>query len=153
MFFYPDLSRYLSIVKQLRKLIKATLAELKCIVLQFRKDPSSILSLDLPYTLDDKPISVKECHRDLGLLVQQCLNWSNHHNHITAKAYAILSQLKRHFSPANSQFTKKRLYQSLVRSQLTYCSQLWRPMLVGDIIALRASKFVVGRSSNCLNYN
>ena len=61
--------------------------ELKCIVLQFRNDPSSILSLDLPYTLDDKPISVKECHRDLGLLVQQCLNWSNHHNHITAKAY------------------------------------------------------------------
>ncbi len=39
--------------------------ELKCIVLQFRNDPSSILSLDLPYTLDDKPISVKECHRDL----------------------------------------------------------------------------------------
>ena len=93
----------------------------------------------------------QECHRDLGLLVQHSLNWTNHHNNISAKAYAILSQLKRNFSLANSQFTKKCLYKSLVRSQLTYCSQLWRPMLVGDFIALeriqrRATKFVVGSS-------
>ncbi len=131
--------------------------EQKCIVLQFRKDPSAILSLDQPYTLDDKPILVKECHRDLGLLIQQSLNWSKHYNHITAKAYAVLSQLKRTFSPSNSQFTKKRLYLALVHSQITYCSQLWRPMLMGDIIALertqrRASKFVVGSISTSLNY-
>ncbi len=128
--------------------------ELKYNVLQFRNDPLATLSLAQPYTLDGKPIAVKECHRDL---VQRSLNWSNHHNNISAKAYAILSQLKRNFSPANSQFTKKNLYKSLVRSQLTYCSQLWHPMLVGDFIALeriqrRATKFVVGSSWSSLNY-
>ena len=47
--------------------------------------------------------------------------------------------------------TKKTLYLSLVRSQLVYCSQLWRPYLINHIVQLeriqrRATRFIVNNS-------
>ena len=44
--------------------------------------------------------------------------------------------------------SKKLLYISLVRAQLTYCSQLWRPHLLKDITLLErvqrhATKFIL----------
>jgi len=43
---------------------------------------------------------------------------------------------------------KKNLYISLIRSQLIYCSQIWRPQLIKDITTLeriqqRATKFIL----------
>ncbi len=43
---------------------------------------------------------------------------------------------ERTFSSTNSIQTKKQLYLSLARSQLSYGSQLWRPMLLKDILSL-----------------
>ena len=59
-----------------------------------------------------------------------------------------LGLLRRSFSAATSTSTKKSLYLSLVRSQLVYCSQVWRPHLVKDFKLLedvqrRASKFIL----------
>ena len=47
---------------------------------------------------------------------------------------------------------KKLMYISLVHSRLTYCSQVWRPMLIKDIVTLErvqrhATKFIVAASS------
>ena len=44
--------------------------------------------------------------------------------------------------------SRKKLYISLVRSQLVYCSQVWRPHLIKDILALErvqrhATKFIL----------
>ena len=56
------------------------------------------------------------------------------------------------FTKTNIQYTcnclKKLLYISLLRSQLIYCSQLWRPYLLKDIITLEriqrcATKFIL----------
>ena len=59
----------------------------------------------------------------------------------------MLGLLQRTFS-TQCPNAKKQLYLTLVRSQLIYCSQLWRPFLIKDIMILervqrRATKFIL----------
>ena len=103
------------------------------------------------YTIGDHPISTRDTHRDLGIMLQSDLNWASHYNLICSRAYRILGLLKHSFSMSLSVAAKRKLYISLVRSQLTYCSQLWRPALIKDIrkleqIQRRATKFILGTS-------
>ena len=54
------------------------------------------------------------------------------------KAYKILGLLGRYFRNCNSVTSKNLLYISLVRSQLTYGSQVWCPYLLKNIDTLEA---------------
>ena len=59
----------------------------------------------------------------------------------------------RTFNTTNSVHVKMLLYLSLVRSQLTYCSTIWRPYLHKDILMLekiqrRATKFILNDYSS-----
>ena len=84
------------------------------------------------YTINGRVIGHKTQHKDLGILFTSDLSWSQHYQLITSKAYKTLGLLRRTFT-GNSTQAKKLLYISLVRSQLLYCSQLWRPHLIKDI--------------------
>ena len=80
------------------------------------------------------------------------LNWSLHYNVLCSKAYRMLGLLRRSFSSSCSVQAKKLLYMTLVRSQLTFCSPIWRPYLLKDIKSLeriqrRATKFILGGSN------
>ena len=63
--------------------------------------------------------------------------------------YKGLGLLRRTFSHAISRQSKKSLYISLIRSKLIYCSQLWKPHLLKDIILAlenvqrRSTKFIL----------
>ena len=103
----------------------------KCILMHFHKSQSQ--SHSHVYTIGDHPISTRDTHRDLGIMLQSDLNWASHYDFICSRAYRILGLLKCSFSMSHSVATKRKLYISLVRSQLTYCSQLWRPALIKDI--------------------
>ena len=75
-------------------------------------------------------------------------SWSHHIAKITSKAYKILGLLRRTFSSSSDITTKKRLYISLVRSQLLYGSQIWRPLHLNDInpiesVQRRATKYIL----------
>ena len=99
------------------------------------------------YTINGQVIDHKTHHKDLGIFFSSDLSWTKHYNHITPKAYKTLGLLRRTFKSNNTQ-TKKLLYITLVRSQLTYCSQLWRPHLIKDITLLeriqrRATKYIL----------
>uniref|UniRef100_A0A1X7SE02 Reverse transcriptase domain-containing protein n=1 Tax=Amphimedon queenslandica TaxID=400682 RepID=A0A1X7SE02_AMPQE len=88
--------------------------------------------------------------RDLGIVFSSDLSWSNHYKHISKKAYGQLLLLKRTFT-TTCPSVKRLLYISLVRSQITYCSPVWRPMFIKDIVTLeriqrRSTKFIVGNS-------
>ena len=82
------------------------------------------------------------------MLVSSDLSWSHHIAKITSKAYKILGLLRRTFSSLGDITTKKRLYTSLVRSQLLYGSQIWRPLHLKDInpiesVQRRATKYIL----------
>ena len=84
-------------------------------------------------------------HRDL---LSTDLSWSNHHHHISSKAYRTLGLLRRTFGHSINTTTKRTLYIALVRFQLLHCSPLWHPYLIQDISALertqhRATKYIL----------
>ena len=118
----------------------------KTLMLHFTNRSTNII--DATYSLDGSLIqSVTSC-KDLSVTVSSDLSWTQHYNNITAKAYHQLGLIRRTFNSSISVNAMKLLYISLVRSQLTYCSQIWRPQLIRDIKALekvqrRATKFVL----------
>ena len=117
--------------------------------------PSSRSTLPDPvYYINGQPIASVDKHRDLGITVQKNLSWSDHIATACTKAYKSLYLIRRTLSnlPSPSSI-KLHLYKSLVRSKLSYCSQLWRPQLLRDIICLervqrRATKFILNDFSS-----
>ena len=85
------------------------------------------------YNLSDTAISITDFQKDLGLVVSNDLSWENHYNHIIPRAYKILGLICRSFSPSLNLSVKMKLYLTLVRSQLMYCTPIWRPYLHKDI--------------------
>ena len=119
----------------------------KCCIIHFINRAAS--SVTCNYYLDDAQLHSTNNHKDLGVLFSSDLSWSSHYRAITAKAYQTLGLIRRTFSSLIPIKVKKQLYLSLVRSRLTYCSPVWRPFLLKDIIMLervqrRATKFVLG---------
>ena len=85
------------------------------------------------YFINNRELETTLTQRDLGVMVQKGMLWSSHYNKISRKAYMALHLIKRILPPHASTNLKRQLYLSLVRSHLTYCSQLWRPRLIKDI--------------------
>ena len=99
------------------------------------------------FYINDKPISQVDLTKDLGIMLTSNLSWNHHYNLILGKAYKFLGIIQRSFT-TNSVPVKKKLYISLIRSQLLYCSQVWHPFLIKDISLLehaqrRATKYIL----------
>ena len=123
--------------------------ESKCSLLSFSSSNCSSSNL-FPYYINNCEIISRRPthHKDLGITMSYDLSWSKHIAQISSKAYHILGLLHRTFSATNSITTRKSLYISLVRSQLLYGSQIWRPVLIKDIKSLeqiqrRATIFIL----------
>ena len=127
---------------------KLKLNPTKCVGIHFSKSTASPPNLHINNT----PIEFVDHYRDLGIIVTNNLNWSKHLSHICSNAYRALNLIRRSVTTSNV-LVKKRLYISLVRSHLSYCSQLWRPRLLKDISLLervqrRATKYIVHHNSD-----
>ena len=104
-------------------------------------------SVPPPHFVSGVEIPFVSFTRDLGVLISSSLSWSDHINYITSKAYKMLGLVRRSFSNQLPVAVKKSLYLSFVRSHLLYCSVIWRPHLVKDILLLeniqrRATKYI-----------
>ena len=123
----------------------------KCCLLCFSN--RSVKQISSTYFFNgDKIPSLNQC-RDLGVIFSSNLSWSHHHDMILAKAYKQLGLIRRTFSSSMSVRAKKILYLTLVRSQVTYCSQIWKPHLIKDITRLEklqrwATKFILNDFSS-----
>ena len=117
----------------------------KCVHLRFcKKDPP----LDSSYTISNTRVGTSVTHRDLGVIASSDLSWSSHYKYVASRAYRTLGLLRRTFKSVGSVEAKKALYMTLVRTQVLYCSQVWRPYLIKDIVLLekiqrRATKFIL----------
>ena len=94
----------------------------------------------------DNPILSTDSHKDLGLVLSTDLSWTKHYSFITARAYRILRLIRRIFYKSYSPLIALKLYTPLVRSHFSYCTQLWRPHLLKDILSIeriqwRATKY------------
>ena len=117
----------------------------KCLAISFSKKQESAEQV---YKLCNSEVVHKDNLRDLGVILSRDLSWSAHYNAITSKAYKTLGLIRRCFNRNIPYFAKKNLYISLVLSQITYCSVIWRPHLIKDIKLLesvqrRATKFIL----------
>ena len=118
----------------------------KCACTTFNLSPSD--SANSHYTINNITIPEVTQHLDLGVLVSHKLSWSSHIASICQSAYQSLNFLRRSLQNSACVELRKQLYFALVRSKLSYCSQLWRPHLLADISTIervqrRASKFIL----------
>ena len=90
--------------------------------------------LDTIYTISDTRIPRSDSHKDLGIILSVDLSWDKHYKTITSRAYKLLGLIRRTLSSCHSTTTMTRLYVSLAHSQLFYCTQVWRPHLMRDIL-------------------
>jgi len=87
-----------------------------------------------------------EIEKDLGILVDSKVKFSEQCNKAVNSANASLAMIKRNISSRNRNIIVK-LYKALVRPKLEYCIQAWRPFLKKDIESLekvqrRATKMI-----------
>jgi hypothetical protein len=71
--------------------------------------------------------------KDLGIIISDDFSWSAHYSSIVSKAL-----VKRVIGTSSSITVRKQVYVILVRSQLLYCSHIWRSHLIKDIKLLES---------------
>ena len=133
---------------------KLNFNEAKCALVRFSSGCPHVI---YGYNINGHEISVQGSQRDLGIIISSDLSWREHIKHILSKAYKMLGLIRRSFHSDHCPQAKKILYLSLVQSQLTYCSQIWRPHLLKDVMALegiqrRATKYILRDYSSDYKY-
>ena len=73
--------------------------------------------------------------RDLGILINSELNWGDHIHSLCKKGKQLSGWILNVFH-SRDKSVMLTLFNSLVRSRMEYCSQIWDPHKVGEINAL-----------------
>ena len=126
-------------------------------VLRISRKRNSILESPTvnPYTTNDHQLAVVPPSKDLGVLVNNKLTWDLQISSVVAKANKTLGFLRRHFGgtltgPAH----RRSMYLSLVRSHLSYASEIWAPqscktdLKLLESVQRRATRFILNCSKD-----
>ena len=95
----------------------------KCSSISFKKSRAKIQYV---YSINGVSLSVVECIKDLGVLMDNELSFKEHYNCMIAKAFQMLGFIFR-IGNEMSVNTLRVLYCSLVRPCLEYASTVWSP--------------------------
>ena len=79
----------------------------KCVLLRFC---SKFPHVSYDYTISNMPIKCVESYRDLGITMSSNLQWRDHINYISSRAYRMLGLIRRCFSSDLDPATKLSLY-------------------------------------------
>ena len=102
---------------------------------------------------DKHVIKTVQWEKDLGVVIDNKLNFERHIDVAVNKAYSMLGTIKRTFTSLTPAIFIP-LYKALVRSHLEYGHEIWNPWKKGEIEKLekvqrRATKMVTGLRNTC----
>ena len=108
------------------------------------------LNVSYVYMLDHNDLERVDTIDDLGVTVTSNLSWSKNIKSISARANSLLGMIRRSDTPSPVKF---QLYVSHTRSILEYCSPIWSPANVKDILLLEgvqrhATKYILNNYSD-----
>jgi len=119
--------------------------------MQYNVDKCSVIHMGnhnpcSEYSLGNKPLNISDKERDLGVIIDKSLKFSEQSDSVVKKANSTLGMIKRNIVSRNKDVITK-LYKALVRPKLEYCVQAWRPFLKKDIekierVQHRATKMI-----------
>ena len=89
--------------------------------------PSSYFSSFPPLFFNGSPLDRVNSFKYLGLVITSNLSWSAHIQSISCKSRRLIGMLYRLFYRHSSPSTLYKLYSSLIRPHLEYCSSVWDP--------------------------
>lgn len=98
----------------------------KCRVLSFTRKRDRIV---YTYKIDDEPLERCRVLRDLGVIFDEGLTFSDQVENMCARAYRTLGFLTRNTKQLRND-TFQTLYDSSVRSILEYCAVIWNPSYI-----------------------
>ena len=84
------------------------------------------------YASNNTPIYSSEVVRDLGLFIDNKLNWNKHISTIVQKSKQLCGWICSVFYSRESD-VMLTLFRSLIRTRLEYCCEIWNPHLLKDI--------------------
>jgi len=82
-------------------------------------------------------IGEKQCVRDLGIMINNTLTFTDHITKVCNKANQMCGWIQRTFKTRNQEMMRT-LWNSLVQPHLDYCSQLWAPHKIGEMQQVEA---------------
>jgi hypothetical protein len=88
------------------------------------------------YTLSGTPVQQSSSQKDLGIITTSDLKWDKQVQDISTKANKMLGFVKRTAFDIRQRQFRKVLYLTMFRSQLAYCSQVWAPQTVNNIMSV-----------------
>jgi hypothetical protein len=119
--------------------------------MQFNVDKCSVIHLgqknkQYKYKLGDSELKQSVKERDLGIIVDSSMKWSEQCSVAVKNANSTLGIIRRHIKSRKKNIIVK-LYKTLVRPKLEYCVQAWCPYLKKDIdnierVQHRATKLI-----------
>lgn len=97
----------------------------KCVCMRFTRN--IINRFDIFYSLNSNTLSFSNNYDDLGVIFDTKLSFKPHFGKIVTKGFRMLGFLFRSTSHFSTVKPYLLLYNTLVRSQLEYCVQIWNP--------------------------
>lgn len=124
---YEVMQRNLNIINEWCQTWNMQLNSSKCVVMHCGKT-----NPNFTYYLGESELNNVNEYEDLGVLIDNRLNLSNHCLKVRNKATRIVQCIKHSVTTRNKD-TMLKLFTSLVRPVLDYCAPFWSPHLIKDI--------------------
>ncbi len=100
------------------------------------------------YAMKDCQLTSIKNERDLGVWISTNLRWNKQANQQCARANKELSYIRRNTRTIHNTTTRRTIYLALVRSHLSYATQVWTPQSVELLLKVertqrRATKYIL----------